>query len=1205
MHSPHRLLVTLVTLFCLPLLQAEISLDAALVTSGYTQSFDSLSASSNFAWQNDGTVAGWHASTASGSFNASAKVSDGGSNASDLTIYSVGGSGSSDRALTYHTRVVTAPTYLGLGFINQTGSTLAGFMLDYVAEQWKEGTNNRTLSFEVAYRVGATASDLNSVDGWTVIPDLSVDTLDGATGRTVALESDLVLASIPSGSTIWFRWKLSNSADSSTSSNDILAIDNVAVEFQAPADLAPSFTLQPLPQRVSVGGSATFTVAADGYPAPTLQWLHEGEELPGETSATLSLTNVQLAQAGEYRCRANNDSGNKLSDPVTLSVSADPLPPLILVQPVGGTGLVDGRIVLTAEATGSAPLNWAWFRNGSTTALPGATGPELVLDPLVAGHEGSYVARVSNSAGNESTNPATVHVVLPPTIGTHPISQSLLLNASGSFSVSASGEGDLSYQWLFDDEPIPGATSATYSFTASAAAAGPYAVEVTNDAGSTLSDTAILTVLRAPQVTVQPQGAHLVVGGSHTFTVGASGSEPFSYQWFEGTKEVPNATTASLALSNVTLAQAGNYTVRVTNSVGQATSNVAVLQVSATAVPPTIATPPSGFTAAADTTASLRVVATGTAPFTYTWYHNNEVVPGQTSATLTFSPLQESDAGTYRVEVRNDGGQAESQSVQVTVTPSTFRDFYVSPEGEEDALGTLEHPTTLTAAIERVEPGYTILLRGGTYHFSKQITIARTNSGTGENLRKQIFAYTTPEGITEEPVLDFSSQPYGKTSQVSNPRGIQINGHWWHLRGLRIYRAADNGIYVAGHHNIIERCITHGNRDTGIQLGRYASSVSDKSEWPSWNLILNCESYDNYDEAPNGGENADGFAAKLTSGVGNVFRGCIAHHNIDDGWDLYTKNETGPIFPVTIDQCIAYRNGTLTDGRTSTAGDRNGFKLGGEKIAVIHTVTRSIAFGNGKNGFTWNSNPGAIRMFNNLAFDNAQGNYKFDLPSPIFLNNLSLYTSEKGQNDRYGGNSGIATGDTNCFWYVGSSSRGPSINDAGLSISAASFVTLTPPVNGFARRVDGSIDLGDFARPVPGSALVDAGAVPAEEYWPELVYDVAVAYEGAPDVGPVEQYDQTPITGEELLRYALGVSAEDANAPVWPVLGLAQHQPSLTFFRLRPNVTYTVEVSEDLILWDPLVVDPGQVGEWVEVVDSIDSSAPRRFLRLRVELTDE
>jgi hypothetical protein len=104
--------------------------------------------------------------------------------------------------------------------------------------------------------------------------------------------------------------------------------------------------------------------------------------------------------------------------------------------------------------------------------------------------------------------------------------------------------------------------------------------------------------------------------------------------------------------------------------------------------------------------------------------------------------------------------------------------------------------------------------------------------------------------------------------------------------GFEVFKAADNGIFVGGNNNIVESCILHGNRDTGLQISRYASSAA-KSEWPANNLILNCESYDSYDPAT--GENADGFAAKLTVGAGNVFRGCVAHNNIDDGWDLYTK----------------------------------------------------------------------------------------------------------------------------------------------------------------------------------------------------------------------------------------------------------------------------------------------------------------------------
>ena len=98
-------------------------------------------------------------------------------------------------------------------------------------------------------------------------------------------------------------------------------------------------------------------------------------------------------------------------------------------------------------------------------------------------------------------------------------------------------------------------------------------------------------------------------------------------------------------------------------------------------------------------------------------------------------------------------------------------------------------------------------------------------------------------------------------------------------------------------------------------------------QWPSNNLVLSAESHDNADSD---GEDADGFAAKLTVGPGNVFRYAVSHNNIDDGWDLYTKTDTGPIGPVTIEDSLAYNNGTLSNGGQAGNGDRNGYKLGGD-----------------------------------------------------------------------------------------------------------------------------------------------------------------------------------------------------------------------------------------------------------------------------------
>ncbi|MBN1309858.1 MAG: cellulose binding domain-containing protein [Anaerolineae bacterium] len=326
--------------------------------------------------------------------------------------------------------------------------------------------------------------------------------------------------------------------------------------------------------------------------------------------------------------------------------------------------------------------------------------------------------------------------------------------------------------------------------------------------------------------------------------------------------------------------------------------------------------------------------------------------------------------------------------------------LYVAPNGSASAPGTISQPTTLTSAITRIAVGGTIYMRGGTYNFSSPVIIDRGNDGTS-NARKQLFAYSG-----ETPVLNFSAM-----AEDSANRGLTINGHYWHVRGLIVERAGDNGIFIGGNNNIIERCVTRYNRDSGLQLSRYSSSASD-SEWPANNLILSCESHDNMDSD---GEDADGFAPKLTVGEGNVFRYCVAHHNIDDGWDMYTKDDTGPIGRVTVEDSISYMNGTLSDGTTHGNGDRNGFKLGGEDISVDHIIRRNLAYLNGKHGFTYNRNLGTIEMTANISIDSEERNFNFDGGTSIFRNNLSCYFSASTTNDRIIGND-----DGSNDWWMGS-----------------------------------------------------------------------------------------------------------------------------------------------------------------------------------------
>ncbi|HZF40561.1 MAG TPA: fibronectin type III domain-containing protein [Blastocatellia bacterium] len=424
------------------------------------------------------------------------------------------------------------------------------------------------------------------------------------------------------------------------------------------------------------------------------------------------------------------------------------------------------------------------------------------------------------------------------------------------------------------------------------------------------------------------------------------------------------------------------------------------------------------------------------------------IATGVTATSFTNTGLVNGTPYFFVVSAVNSFGESgnSNQASATPVQPSTG-DIFVAPSGTDSNPGTINSPTTLSAAITRVQAGQTIQMRGGTYNFSATVTIARGNNGTASQ-PKNIFAFGS-----ERPILNFSAQAFS-----SSNRGIQLNGFFWHLRGLEVMGAGDNGIFIGGNNNTIELCVTHNNRDSGLQLGRH-SSDAPQSEWPADNLILNCTSNDNYD--PDNGEDADGFACKLTTGPGNVFRGCISHNNIDDGWDLFTKTDTGPISPVTIENCISYNNGMLSDGTTTADSDGNGFKLGGDDIPVNHIIRRSIAFGNKKHGITFNSNPGSITVTNNTSWGNGEENIKFDEGTHIFTNNLSF----QGTNSDH--TVGTDVSSTNCFW-----KNGVSVNAKGLVVSAADFVSLTPTI---MRNADGSINLGNFLRLAPGSDLINAG----------------------------------------------------------------------------------------------------------------------------------
>ena len=308
-------------------------------------------------------------------------------------------------------------------------------------------------------------------------------------------------------------------------------------------------------------------------------------------------------------------------------------------------------------------------------------------------------------------------------------------------------------------------------------------------------------------------------------------------------------------------------------------------------------------------------------------------------------------------------------TINQTVTYNAYdgETIYVSPNA--NGTGSKEDPADLQTAIKYAQPGQTIVMMEGTYKYTSTVTIPRGTNGTEDAL---IYLIADPNASTR-PVISGAN---------ASGHAMEIAGNYWYIQGIDVTESADgkDGIHLSGSYNTVDNVETYENGNTGLQISRLSANDADKSTWPSYNLILNCTSYNNHDK---GYEDADGFAAKLTCGDGNVFDGCIAHNNADDGWDLFAKVQSGAIGVVTIKNSVAYANGYLLDG--TNAGNGNGFKMGGDSMTGYHILYNCVAFDNKSKGIDSNSCPD-IQISMSTSFNNE-------------ANNVALYTNTAANTD--------------------------------------------------------------------------------------------------------------------------------------------------------------------------------------------------------------
>jgi len=362
---------------------------------------------------------------------------------------------------------------------------------------------------------------------------------------------------------------VTNTAGTTSSANAILTVR-----------IPPGISAQPQSLVLTQGNSASFSVTGTGDATLGYQWKLNGGNISGATQSSYTRNNLQSSDAGSYSVTVTNGVGTSNSANAILAVK---IPPNISVQPQSLAVTQGNSATFTVTVSGDATLGYQWKLNGGN--ISGATLSSYTRNNLQSSDAGSYSVTVTNGVGTSNSANAVLTVRTPPGISTQPQSLTVTQGNNATFTVTATGDATLGYQWKFNGTNISGATLTSYTLSnAQLPDTGSYSVTVTNGVGSSNSANALLVVLVPPAISAQPQGVTTRQGASFIFTVTATGTSPLKYQWRFNGGDISGATDSSYLRGFLQSGDAGSFAAVITNVVGAITSADAL--VTFTTAPP-------------------------------------------------------------------------------------------------------------------------------------------------------------------------------------------------------------------------------------------------------------------------------------------------------------------------------------------------------------------------------------------------------------------------------------------------------------------------------------------------------------------------------------------------------------------------------------------------------------------------------------------
>lgn len=479
---------------------------------------------------------------------------------------------------------------------------------------------------------------------------------------------------------------ITNAAGTATSANAALTVLGI-----------PAIATQPQNQTIFAGQSATFTVSASGATPLSYQWRFGSTDISGATGSAYTITNAQTSDGGNYAVVVSNYVGSVTSSPGTLTVST--LSSSVIAQwnfnsttpdtntstgttaPSSGSGTAStlGGVTQaffggsTNDPASSGTDNSGW----STTTFPTqGTGNKTagyrfnvstagrqnisVRYDLRASNTGSKYVRLQYSTDGVNFSDYPTANSVSPGANFEPKTNNLASfaacndNTNFAFRIVAEFESTAANT---SNQGYDGSSTGT---TNGYAPSGTLRLDMVTISG---------TIIPVPvNITAQPQSLTVTQGTDATFSISATGTAPLSYQWQFASTNIPSATNSTYTRSNAQPADAGNYSVIVSNIAGATNSALATLAV---LVPPGILTQPQSQAVNQGVDASFSVSATGSEPLSYQWQRNSTAIPGATDNNYTRPNVQPADADIYSVVITNSAGLVISSNALLSlIVPS-------------------------------------------------------------------------------------------------------------------------------------------------------------------------------------------------------------------------------------------------------------------------------------------------------------------------------------------------------------------------------------------------------------------------------------------------------------------------------------------------------------------------------------------------------